>query len=98
MSKKRTISSFNEVANDSDINKNINSNSDNKDDILKSVTKDKKPKDQTHTFKGYWLENKVANEIDRMTDGHPKGTKSEFINQIIKNYLISEGRLPREED
>lgn len=88
MNKKRTVSSFQEVASDINIK-----NNDNSDDLLNSVLKDKKPKEKTHIFKGYYLEREVANEIDRITDGKPKGTKSEFINAVIKSYLISEGYI-----
>lgn len=91
MSKRRKISSFNEVASNSDINSNDKNNDDN--NVLDNILKEKKSKEQTHIFKGYYLEREVANAIDRITEGKPKGTKSDFVNAVIKNYLISEGYL-----
>lgn len=89
MSKKRTISSFDEVASNSNIKNESNTNDNN--DVLDSIINERKPKEKTHVFKGYYLEREVANTIDRITDGKPKGTKSDFINEVIKKYLISEG-------
>lgn len=87
--KKRTISSFIDVAS----NSNIENDSNIKDDSISDILEGKKTKEQTHIFKGYYLEREVANTIDRITEGKPKGVKSEFVNQVLKNYLISEGYM-----
>ena len=86
MSRKRKISSFNEVASNSDIKNNNN-------DILDNIINNRKPKEKTHVFKGYYLERDVANTIDRITEGKPKGAKSDFVNEVIKKYLTSEGYM-----
>lgn len=86
MSRKRKISSFNEVASNSDIKNNNN-------DILDNIINKRKPKEKTHVFKGYYLERDVANTIDRITEGKPKGAKSDFVNEVIKKYLTSEGYM-----
>lgn len=89
MARKRKISSFDDVASNNDINSNDN----NKNDVINDILEGKKTKDQTHIFKGYYLEREVANAIDRITEGRPKGTKSDLVNHIIKNYLTDEGIL-----
>lgn len=89
MSRKRKISSFNEVASNSDIKNNNNNNN----DILDNIINNRKPKEKTHVFKGYYLERDVANTIDRITEGKPKGAKSDFVNEVLKNYLRSEGYM-----
>lgn len=89
--KKRTISGFNEVANNSNIKNDSDDNTNNT--VLDNIINDRKPKEKTHIFKGYYLEREVANAIDRITEGKPKGTKSDFVNEVIKNYLISEGLM-----
>lgn len=90
MSRKRTLSGFDEVANDIDIDST--SKNDNKDniDLVSDIIKGHKTKDETHIFKGYYLENDIANVIDRISEGKPRGFKSELVNQILKNYFISE--------
>lgn len=85
---KRTLSSFGEVANDINID---NKNDNNKNDLVDRIIRGNKNKKETHTFKGYYLENRVADKIDELTDGEPRGTKSEFVNEIIKKYFQSEG-------
>jgi len=81
--KERTIAGFSSVAGDNV--KAKNSNSDN--DLINDILETNKPKEKTHVFKGYYLENEVARVIDTLTDGKPKGTKSEFINGILKKYF-----------
>lgn len=95
MRKKRTLSSFEDVADNINIDseRNINKDDDEKNDVdlVESIIKGKALKEDTHIFKGYYLENDVANAIDRITDGKPRGTKSELVNQILKNYFMDTG-------
>lgn len=88
MSKKRKISSFDEVANNSNIK---NENENNENNILKNVLEHRRPKGKTHVFKGFYLEREVAALIDRLTDDKPKGTKSDLVNEILKEYFKREG-------
>lgn len=88
MTKKRTLSGFGNVAKD-----NIDIDSDKDNDVLDDIIQERKPKEKTHIFKGYYLEREVANTIDRITEGKPKGTKSDFVNEVIKKYLTSEGYM-----
>lgn len=94
MSKKerRSISSFGQVASNIDINNKSNIENNN-NDIIKSLVKENIPKDKTHTFKGYYLENEVANTIDRLSEGKHKGFKSDLVNEIIKKFFQKEGLL-----
>lgn len=89
--KNREVSTFDKVAGDSNINndKDSNNNNDGVNDILGA----KKTKNDTHTFKGFYLENEVANMIDTLADrhGNQKGVKSELANEILKKYFQSEG-------
>lgn len=91
MTNKRKLSSFDKVASNIDINNKDNDTNKSNNDLVDRVRS--KTKKETHTFKGYYLENEVANQIDVLTDGQPRGTKSEFVNEIIKKYLQGEGRL-----
>jgi hypothetical protein len=86
--KNRTISGFDKVADNSNSNNDTNTNN---DSILNDVLGDQKTKDQTHIFKGFYLEREVAAAIDRITAGKKKGVKSDLVNRILKNYLKEEG-------
>lgn len=85
--KERTLSGFGDVAD----NINIDSNSKSDTDILGDIMKGKKTKDETHVFRGYYLENEIANTIDRITASKPRGTKSEIVNEVLKKYFKQEG-------
>lgn len=92
MSRKgRTLSGFGEVAD----NINIDSKKDSKNDIdlVSEILKGQKPKEETHIFKGFYLENEIADVIDDLAEGKPRGIKSELVNTILKNYFKSEGIL-----
>ncbi|WP_373896410.1 hypothetical protein [Virgibacillus sp. CBA3643] len=97
MSKKqrRSISSFDDVAVDSNINSDKDNDTNketNTDDKIDNIL-GKKTKDQTHSFRGYYLENQVADTIDKVTDRKTKGVKSELVNEILKKYFQEEGLL-----
>jgi len=91
--KERTIAGFNSVAGDeiaSSEEQNINNNN-NENDPVESIIKDKKTKDQTHTQRGFYLENKVSDAIDRVAENKSKGIKSEMVNEILKKYFQEHG-------
>jgi hypothetical protein len=90
--KGKSLADFGAIASDTNINISNDNNSNDKD-VIGNILSGKKSKKDTHTFKGYWLENEVANTIDRITEGKPKGVKSELVNEIIKKYLKSEGLM-----
>ena len=87
--KNKNLTTFDDVAN----NNNINNNNNSDNNILTDVLKSKKTKDQTHVFKGFYLEHEVAHAIDRITEGKQKGVKSELVNEILKKYFREEGIL-----
>ena len=91
--KKRSISSFNEVASNNNIESDNKNDVNTNDNVIDDIIQGRKSKEQTHIFKGYYLERDVANTIDRITEGKPKGTKSDFVNEVIKRYLKSEGYM-----
>lgn len=76
--------------------KNSNNNSDNNSNKPKKqdpeeVINSKKTKDQTHIFKGYYLERKVANRVDKNSSRGIRGSKSDYVNTILKNHFIEIG-------
>lgn len=90
MSKKnkgRTIAGFDSVAGDDDNNIKINRDSDIDNDLISNVMKSNKPKTKTHEFKGYYFEKEIVNVINKLTEGKPKGTKSDLVNDIVKKYF-----------
>lgn len=92
---KRKVAGFGKVAggNDSNINSDTEENitidveSRRNDDILGNILEANKSKDETHTFKGFYLENDVARTIDRVTQNKAKGAKSDLVNEILKRYF-----------
>lgn len=96
---KRDISriDFSKVADDSNININTENNKENDNEInwqetLDDILKPRESMDETHKFRGYYLENKVADTIDRITGSNPKkGMKSDLINHILKQYFKDKG-------
>lgn len=96
MSKKRTLSSFGDVSDHKNININSENETDNKtenDSTIKQILEGQKSKEETHVFKGFYLENEVADAIDRITRRSPKGAKSKLVNAILKKHLKDEGYL-----
>lgn len=91
--KRRTLSGFDQVASDIDNNNAIDNEKKVKNDAIKSIMKNIKTKDQTHTYKGFYLENKVADKIDEVTEGKPRGAMSELVNSIIKKYFQDAGLM-----
>lgn len=92
--KERTIAGFGSVA-DSNLkgNSNIDSDKDTNNDFLKEIVESNKPKEKTHIFKGYYLEIEIANKIDEMAEGKPKGTKSDIVNESLKKVFKDMGWL-----
>jgi len=101
--KKRDIAGmFDKVANDSDINSkndyedkqeiNINLNK-SKKAKLNDVLGVKSTKSDTHEFRGYYLEIPLIEAIDKITEGEPKGTKSDLVNHILKESFKDNGWL-----
>ena len=88
--KDRKITQFDAVAND--INSNNDSHNDSNSNINNILDKHRE-KRETHIFRGYYLEREVANAIDSIAAGKPKGVKSELVNEIIKKYLKEEGYM-----
>lgn len=89
--KRRSVSDFGKVASDSTISNDTRPK--NKNSIIEDVLKSSKTKEQTHTYKGFYLENEVADTIDRITEGKGRGMKSEIVNRILKNHFKEEGIL-----
>lgn len=87
----RRLTKFDEVANGNKDNINNDIKKKNNVDLVSDIIQGKRNKDETHVFKGYYLENDVANTIDRITDNKPRGTKSELVNEILKKYFKKEG-------
>ena len=87
--KKRSISGFDKVASEND----IDINNKDKNDLLHDIIEKKKTKDQTHIFKGFYLEKAIADVIDRLSAGKTKGIKSEIVNEILKKYFRENGLL-----
>lgn len=90
---KKSISkiSFDSVASPS----HININNDDNDNIHHNLMDDIeiKTKNQTHSFRGFYIENELVDLIDRLTAGKGRGAKSNLVNRILKDRFKEEGLL-----
>lgn len=95
MSRRRKIAdiSFDGVASNTDINNNNNNDNDNTKETSILDDLGREPKDKTHVFKGFYIENELAVLIDRITANKGKGAKSDLINRILRNAFKQEGLL-----
>lgn len=100
--RKRTLAGFESVAsNNININNNKENNIDDEnkdgvyDELYEKIELKNQPKDKTHKFRGYYLENEVVKVIDEITKGMPKGYKSDLVNDILKGYFIKTKRMDK---
>lgn len=93
--KNKSIAGFGDFADLNDINNNTNVERKNNINITSDLEKviSKTPKEKTHVFKGFYLENELAQIIDNKTNGKGRGAKSDLVNAILKDRFKQEGWL-----
>lgn len=89
---------FNDVADDSDINMNDDiDNAKKSNSLIGTAISEQQSKSDTSQFRGYYLENEVIEALERAINDKNrgkkkvKGTKSYVVNEILKHHLLEEG-------
>lgn len=88
--KGKNLAGFGEVAGDS-IKHNNDSNSDS--EFMKDIVRGRKNKEDTHTYRGFYLENDLVRTMDRIAHDRPRGVKSDLVNAILREKFKEMGWL-----
>ena len=95
--KNKDLAGFGEVANiNNDINTKINDNANINEvnsDTLDELLKGKKKLQDTHVLRGFYIENELADVIDRLGEKGGRGIKSKIVNEALKIIFKEKGLL-----
>ena len=93
--KNKDLAGFNEVANiDINVNDNISNDvNEGNSDTLDQLLKGKKKLQETHVLRGFYIENELANVIDRLGEKSGRGIKSKIVNEALKIIFREKGLM-----
>lgn len=97
-----------DIGDNKDTNTNINNDVNKKDggqyksyegsDPADKIRARKEIFDREYTMRGFYLDIWVSEAIDTLAAELGRGTKSHIVNEVMKSYLITIGRGPKDED